>query len=229
MYDLKGNKLTQFGGDIDGLTGWGCISLDSHRDLYLAACDGHLTTVTMDGQRKDRIDMEGCDLRGVTYIRENDLYVVSDINNHTLKLIDPRTKSVVRSFGSKGTGPGQFNLPSFITTYTDRGKPVIVVSDCNNHRVQLLDLYGTHLHTYGSYGHGDGQLNHPRGVEADPTGRVIVCDQWNNRVVSFWREDGQDKWQSLIPQTLMYCIDIDIQHKTLATNNGNKMTLYSWI
>ena len=229
VYDLKGNKLTQFGGDIDGLSGDGCMSLDSHRDLYLAACDGHLTTVTMDGQRKDRIDMEGCELRGVTYIRENDLYVVSDVNNHTLKLIDPRIKSIVRSFGSKGTSPGQFQIPSFITSYTDQGKPVIVVSDFNNNTVQLLDLYGAHLHTYGSYGDGDGQLDSPCGVIADPAGRIIVCDYGNTRVMSFWREDGEDKRQCLIPQTPMYCVDIDIQHKTLATSFANEVTLYSWI
>ena len=157
------------------------------------------------------------------------LYVVSDITYHTMNLIDPRTKSVVRSFGSKGTDPGQFNFPQWTTTYTDQGKPVIVVSDRNNHRVQLLDLYGTHLHTYGSYGDSDGQLNCPCGVAVDLTGRVIVCDYGNNRVMSFWREDGQDKWQCLIPQTPMHCIDIDIQHKTLATSIGHYVTLYSWI
>ena len=69
VYDLKGNKLAQFGGGIDGLSGGGCLSLDCHRDLYLAACDGHLTTVTMDGQRKDRIDIKGCKLRGISYIK----------------------------------------------------------------------------------------------------------------------------------------------------------------
>ena len=232
VYDLKGNKLTQFGGGIDGLSGRGCMSLDSHRDLYLVACDRRLTTVTMDGQRKDRIDMKGCKLTGVTYIKENDLYVVSDISNDKLKLIDPRTKSVVRSFGSKGTGPGQFNYPYNITSYTDQGKPVIVVRDANNHRVQLLDLYGTHLHTYGSKGSGDGQLDWPCGVVVDPTGRIIVCDQYNKRVVSFWREDGQDKWQCLIPRQQLpwkpYCIDIDTTHKTLAVGDQT-VQLYSYI
>ena len=232
MYDLKGNKLAQFGAGIEGLSGDGCISLDSHRDLYLAACDRHLTTVTMDGQRKDRIDMEGCDLQGVTYIRENDLYVVSDVTKHTIKLIDPRTMSVVRSFGSYGTDPGQFNYTSFITTYTDQGNPVIVVSDRNNHRVQLLDLYGTHLHTYGSYGDGEGQILRPRGVVADPTGRILMCDYSNNRVVSFLREDGQDKWERLIPHEQQlnepYCIDIDTAGKTLAVGDYDKVHLYSY-
>ena len=237
-YDLQGNILTQFGGGIDGLSGWGRISLDSHCDLYLAACGGHLATVTMDGQRKDRIDMEECDLMGVTYIRDKDiqmngLYVVSDRENYKIHVIDPRTKSVVTSFGSEGDGPGQFDCPHFITTYTDQGKPVIVVSDRDNHRVQLLDLYGTHLHTYGSKGRGDGQLVAPCGVAADPTGRIIVCDRDNNRVVSFWREDGQDKWQCLIPQEQLlnkpYCIDIDITGKTMAVGDWANVHLYSYI
>ena len=87
--------------------------------------------------------------------------MVSDIKTCKINLIDPRTKSIVRSFGSWGKSPGMFLRPCFIASYTDQNKPVIVVSDGNNHRVQLLDLYGTHLHTYGSYGDGEGQLNHP--------------------------------------------------------------------
>ena len=229
VYDLRGNKFTQFGGDIDGLTENGCMSLDSHRDLYLAACYENLTTLTMDGKRKDRIDMEGCNLSGVTYIMEDDLYVVSDVTNHKIMLIDPRTKSVVRSIGSKGTRPGQFQIPAFLTTYTDQGKPVIVVSDIQNHRVQLLDLYGTHLHTYGSEGGAPGQLCDPHGVAADPTGRIIVCDYSNKRVVSFWTEDGQDKWQCLIPQLAgkPYCVDIDTTHETMAVEVNNTVTLYT--
>ena len=161
VYDLKGNKRAQFGGSIVGLSGDGRLSIDSHRDLYLAACDGHLTTVTMYGHRNDRIDMKGCDLRGVAYIKQNDLYVVSDVTKHKISLIDPRTKSIVRSFGSKGTRPGQFDIPISITTYTDQGNPIIVVSDFNNHRVQLLDLYGTPLDTFGNMGRGDAKLGQP--------------------------------------------------------------------
>ena len=232
VYDLKFNKLTQFGGGIDGLSGYGCISLDSHRDVYLAACDGHLTTVTMDGQRKDRIDMKGYDLRGVSYISENDLYVVSDVTNSRIRLIDPRAKSITRSFGSRGSNPGQFINPSFITTHTDQGKPVIVVSDLQNHRVQLLDLYGTHLHTYGCPGGGDGQLDNPCGVVVDPTGRIIVCDNGNRRVVSFWTEDGKDKWQCLIPPGKLHrwpgSIGIDTTHKTLAVQVVDVVRLFSW-
>ena len=236
VYDLKGNKLTQFGGDIDGLSGWGCMSLDSHRDLYLAACGGHLATVTMDGQRKERKPLNCCDLKGVAYIRdngdpENDLhvYVVSDIENHTISVIN---LSVVTSFGSEGHGAGQFDYPHFITSCTYQDKPVIVVSDRNNHRVQLLDLYGKHLHTYGSHGEGDGQLHGPCGIIVDPTGRIIICDRYNNRVVSFWMEDGQDNWSCLIPQEQRlnepYCIDIDTAGKTLDVGDYDKVHLYSY-
>ena len=190
VYDLKGNKLTQFGRGIYGLSGDGCMSLDSHRDLYMAACYENLTVITLDGHMKDRIEVKGCNLSGVTYIHDKDLYAVSDITNNKINIIDPRTKSVVKSFGSKGTKHGQFVEPYYMSSYTDQGKPVIVISDCNYHRVQLLDLYGTHLHTYGSYGDGDGQLDHPCGVAIHPTGRVYVCDRDNMRIVfSGWKMD----------------------------------------
>ena len=232
VYDLKGNKLTQFGGGIEGLHGYGCLSLDSHRDLYLAACDGHLTTVTMDGQRKDRIDMEGCDLRGVTYIKENDLYVVSDKTNHKISLIDPKTKSVVRSFGSKGKDPGQFNSPYHICSYTDFGKPMIVVSDYRNNRIQLLDLAGAHQHTYGRPGRGDGHLDCPHGIAVDSNGAVIVGDRNNRRVVSYCIEDGQDQWQCLIPHDQLQeeptNLDIDPIHNLLAVSVGDKVKIYSY-
>jgi len=66
----------------------------------------------------------------------------------------------------------------------------ILVADSGNHRVQAFDSLGNFLSEFGAYGSGDGQFNDPQGLAVDPSGRVIVVDRGNSRLVvlSF---DGQ--------------------------------------
>jgi DNA-binding beta-propeller fold protein YncE len=59
----------------------------------------------------------------------------------------------------------------------------ILVADSGNHRLQAFDLLGNLLSAYGSQGSGEGQFRHPQGVAVDPSDRVLVVDQGNNRLV----------------------------------------------
>ena len=93
----------------------------------------------------------------------------------------------VRSFGSTGTAPGQFQLG--INGGIAIHGSSLFVADQNNHRVQrfALDSSGAPTGTplaFGSFGTGDGQLDHPQGVGVDATA-VYVADDRNDRVVKF--------------------------------------------
>jgi DNA-binding beta-propeller fold protein YncE len=57
------------------------------------------------------------------------------------------------------------------------------VADSGNHRIQAFDSLGNFLTTYGSLGSSAGQLNSPQGLVVDESGRVLVTDQGNNRLV----------------------------------------------
>ncbi len=84
------------------------------------------------------------------------------------------------SFGSYGTGNGQFNSPYGICNDGTN----IWVTDRGNHRVQKFTLFGVYVSQFGSLGTGDGQFNEPMGVAVDDR-FVWVVDHGNNRFQVF--------------------------------------------
>jgi DNA-binding beta-propeller fold protein YncE len=59
----------------------------------------------------------------------------------------------------------------------------ILVADSGNHRLQAFDSLGNFLAEFGSFGSGDGQFSTPQGLAVDESGRVLVADRGNNRLV----------------------------------------------
>lgn len=88
----------------------------------------------------------------------------------------------VRSWGSRGTAPGQFDTPRGVATFGSRW---VFVVDGANHRVQKFTPAGELLTSWGGYGSGDGRFINPTGIAVDFSGYVYVVDTWNNRVQKF--------------------------------------------
>jgi len=66
------------------------------------------------------------------------------------------------------------------------GKERIFVADQENHRIQCLDPQGSFLFTFGSYGEGEGEFDHPSDVAVDyKSQRILVADTFNNRIQVF--------------------------------------------
>lgn len=61
----------------------------------------------------------------------------------------------------------------------------IVVADSGNHRLQVFDELGQFITSFGSFGTGAGQFNHPQGLAINPNGQIWVVDQGNNRLQLF--------------------------------------------
>lgn len=108
----------------------------------------------------------------------------------------------VGKFGSMGSGEGQLEHPHYIAvSNTNR----VIVSDSNNHRIQVFDVNGKVLNTFGSEGSEEvggqggrgfrvtgliifsfqGQFKFPRGVAVDDQGYICVADSGNNRIQIF--------------------------------------------
>lgn len=87
---------------------------------------------------------------------------------------------VVQVFGAPGVGPGQFRFPFDVAT----GLDLVLVSDKDNHRVQVFDLAGNFRFSFGTKGSGNGQFQSPHGV-AFSRDRVLVADTKNHRVQVF--------------------------------------------
>ena len=98
--------------------------------------------------------------------------------------VKPRELKTLISFGSKGTGPGQFNRPWGVAVNT-HGE--IAVSDWESHRVQVFSTEGRFLFSFGEEGTGDGQFNKPRGVTYDRDDNLLVVDSNNHRIQQFSR------------------------------------------
>lgn len=88
----------------------------------------------------------------------------------------------VSSFGSPGSGAGQFNKPTDLAV-TSTGDLWVV--DRLNHRLQKISSAGGYLAQIGGFGTGNGQLRSPTGIAIDLTGDIWVADTNNRRLEKF--------------------------------------------
>ncbi len=85
------------------------------------------------------------------------------------------------SFGSAGTGPGQFTNPWDI----DIVNGTVYVTDSGQNRIQAFTTAGGYLGTFGSRGSGPGQFIDASGITHDAAGNIYVADAGNNRIQVF--------------------------------------------
>jgi DNA-binding beta-propeller fold protein YncE len=91
---------------------------------------------------------------------------------HRIAIFD-RDGTLVRRIGTRGSGPGTYNFPTFI--WIDREGKVYIV-DSMNFRIQILDQRGEFLACFGENGDASGQLARPKGVATDSHGNIYVAD-----------------------------------------------------
>ena len=80
---------------------------------------------------------------------------------------------LLAEIGSRGSAPGQFNIPVQAAVAPDG---TLWVLDAGNFRVQAFDPAGRFLRAFGQVGAGFGQFSRPRGVACDGEGNVYVSD-----------------------------------------------------
>ncbi len=103
---------------------------------------------------------------------------VADMSNHRIVKLE-QNGSVLRKFGTLGSGNGQFNTP-FGVAIDNRGN--ILVADTANYRVQKFDSSWNFIRSWGSYGSGNGQFGLPREIGIDSQNRYHVVDEFNDRI-----------------------------------------------
>lgn len=100
---------------------------------------------------------------------------VADAGNHRIVKLSP-SGTLLTTWGSPGTGGGQFDLPGGVAVDTSGN---VYVSDSGNHRVQKFSSTGTYRAEWGS------SLNFPLGIGVGPSGNLYVADTGNHRIVKF--------------------------------------------
>ena len=92
--------------------------------------------------------------------------------------------TLVKTWGSTGSGEGQFHSPAGLATDS---KGNLYVADTGNDRIQKFSPSGTFLTQWGSSGSGRGQFSGPMDVAVSPSGMVYVADTGNDRIQRFTR------------------------------------------
>jgi DNA-binding beta-propeller fold protein YncE len=123
---------------------------------------------------------------GVAVDEARNLVVVVNGGNNTVLLFD-RTLKLIKKIGSRGTGPGQFNFPTFCCVVPGTG---FAISDTGNFRVQIFDYAGKYVRSFGKVGDTSGTFSRPKGIAVDPDGNLYVVDSTFANFQVF-RLDGQ--------------------------------------
>ena len=122
--------------------------------------------------------------RGVAVDGEWNILVV-DTYNYRIQKFTPEGHFLT-AVGTEGKGPLQFNHPNDIVLNAANKK--VYVTDCENHRVQVLNSDLTFSSSFWKPGSGKGQFAYPYGIACDSTGKVYVADCGNHRVQVFTAE-----------------------------------------
>ena len=129
-----------------------------------------------------------------------DLYISDGFGNDRVHIFTPDGE-YVKSWGQAGVGAGDFNLPHNICVHPD-GR--VLVSDTDNHRVQIFDLDGKHLATWADF-------IQPTGIHVDRDGavyvaelrnRITILDSAGRRLARWGRVPSHEPGQFIAPHAV---------------------------
>ena len=104
--------------------------------------------------------------------------VISEHDGHCVSVFSPRGEKL-RSFGTRGSGQGQFQYPAGVAV---DGEGNILVVDQVNHRIQKFTLKGQFVTIVGKVGKQVLQFWYPSGITFNASnGKVYVMDRGNSR------------------------------------------------
>ena len=125
-----------------------------------------------------------------------------------------------KSFGTAGTGNGQFKGPAGVAMGV--GNYLFVVDEGNN-RVEEFNEEGQYVAQFGSKGSGNDQFSSPKGI-AISGGYIYVVDTGNNRVEEF-NEAGEYLSQFAVSSEARG-IAVSAKHLYITDSTGNQIE--SW-
>ncbi|MBF0499345.1 MAG: hypothetical protein HQM09_04395 [Candidatus Riflebacteria bacterium] len=119
---------------------------------------------------------------GVAIDPSGNSYVIDTSGSQIFKLSPAGT--VLNSFGTNGTGDGQFDTPKGIALDSSGN---IYVADTQNSRIEKFTSTGVFVTKWGGTpgGSDDGDLSLPEGIAIDGSDNVYVADTQNCRIQKF--------------------------------------------
>ena len=151
--------------------------------MYVTECGGgkRISVFQLDGQFSHIIGSFHLSNPQYIAVNTNEQLLVTDFHHNCIFMFTV-DGNYVGKFGTQGTGRGQLNSLSGITT--DKCG-FILVSEYSSSSVSIFDQNGTFIYCFGSRGFGHGQFSEPRQIAISPTGDIYVCDTGNKRIQIF--------------------------------------------
>ena len=142
--------------------------------------------------------------RGVAVSPSGEL-IVTENKGHCVSIFSPSGEKL-RSFGSLGSGKGQFSSPRGVAL---DGMGNILVVD--NHRIQKYTIDGQFITAVGTEGNGPLQFKYPHGITFNTSNNKVYVVDANNRIqilnsdltfFSIIGREGNGKGQLLYPSDI---------------------------
>jgi len=183
VFDIAGQRFFRLGDEGSGqlhmplgldVDGAGNVYVVDNSARVVQVYDGeghHLRTLAGDGQSLVRPAGIAVDAEG------RRVYVVDTggiaTEQHRVRVFDAQSGQHLQDIGTRGTGPGEFNLPRDVTIGRDG---LLYVVDGGNFRVQVFQSDGTFVRTFGGIGRQGGQFSRPKEAATDAQGNVYIVD-----------------------------------------------------
>lgn len=182
LFDLPGRKVYQLGYQGDGKlikpTG---IGMDGLGKIYVADTTAQQVMIyDENGHYKARMGSKENLVKPTDVCANADgsrIYVVDsggiDSGKHQVVVFDAEGHEL-SVIGRRGSGPGEFNLPSQCEVSPRDGR--LYVLDSGNFRVEVFESDGGFISQWGKVGRNYGELARPRGLALDEEDNVYITD-----------------------------------------------------
>ncbi len=153
--------------------------------------------------------------------KNGDIYLL-DTLQHQL-LVFSASGALKKRIGQRGVKAGEFNFPTHMQIQND----TLLITDSLNFRIQIFDLNGKYLSSFGEAGQASGYLSRPKGIAMDKAGHIYIVDGLLNHILIFDRtgqllmslgEQGQQPGQFWLPTG----IHINEQQKIYVADSHNR-------
>lgn len=170
------------GSGIGEFNGPFATAVDSQDRIYVVDRGNNRIVRMNDITGAGWVEITGLNMPNSIAISGNTAYV-ADAGNHQIVAIDitGANFSVTGSYGTAGTGIGQFGVLGQIAV--DSSGRIYVVDSGNSRIVRIDNMTGAGWVTYGSAGSGTGQFTVASGIAVDSSGRIYVSDESLDRVI----------------------------------------------
>ena len=212
VFDAKGKFIKSWGSAFrGGAHGLHIRKEGSQEFLYL--CDtqrGVMVKSTLDGEEVFMLGYPtmAAPYQGIKYSPTNlaiapngDIYIGDGYGSSYINQYNSQG-TYIRTFGGKGSEPGKLDCPHGLSVDTRGPKPILMVADRGNHRIQRFTLDGTHIDFVSG-------TNLPCYFSFDKNGNAVVPDlgarvtllDKQNKVIEHLGDDSQSKWSETRKQT----------------------------